>query len=238
MSSKVTYFPDALARSPGAPQGICEWAEIQPGPGSDARKTAAGNAPLPETSDEWLLKRIRDGERDSLGELFRRHARIIRNVAYRILRSEAEADDLVQEVFLFVFRKANLFDPARGSARSWLVVVTYHRAFDRRRYLAARGFYSHCELDEALLRQEEPPASAVSYEDTIEAALGKDALRRIEASLSEVQRRVLHLRFFDGYTMEEIAVILGQSHGNVRNHYYRALEKMRKELFGDKLRKK
>ena len=188
-------------------------------------------------SDELLLTRVRDGERDAVSQLFRRHARTVRNVAYRILRDEAEADDLVQEVFLFVFRKAGLFDPALGSAVSWLVQVTYHRAFDRRRHLRARGLYSHCELDEAVLAREDPQA-AVHYEDTIEAAIGQDALRRIEASLSEVQRRVLYLRFFDGHTIDEIAALLGQSAGNVRNHYYRGLEKMRREVFAGKLKGK
>ncbi len=156
---------------------------------------------------------------------------MVRILAERILRDASEADDLVQEVFLFVFRKAGLFDPERGSARSWLVQVTYHRAFDRRRYLVSRRFYTNLELQEAILRAEEPEASSASYEDTIEAALGKDALRRIDEALSEIQRRVMRLHFFDGYTVQEIAGIIGQSVGNVRNHYYRALEKMRKELF-------
>ena len=229
-ASEAAYFPDALAHTPVVPEEICESAEIQ----RDSRKTAAGNAALPATSDEWLLERVSEEDRDALGQLFRRHARTVRSVAYRILRDEAEADDLVQEVFLFVFRKAALFDPNRGSAVSWLVQVAYHRGFDRRRYLRARGFYSYCELDEALLQQEEAQAHAVRYEDTIEAAIGQDALRRIEASLSEVQRRVLHLRFFHGHTMDEIAAIIGQTAGNVRNHYYRALEKMRREVFAGK----
>ena len=189
-------------------------------------------------SDELLLTQVRDGDKDALGHLFRRHARAVRHVAHRILRNPAEAEDLVQEVFLFVFRKAGLFDPNRGSAVSWLGQVTYHRAFDRRRYLRSRGFYSQCELDEALLQPKDPRIQAGLYEDTIEAAVGQDALRRIEASLSEVQRRVLHLRFFDGHRMEEIAAIIGQTVGNVRNHYYRALEKMRREIFAPKLKPK
>jgi RNA polymerase sigma-70 factor (ECF subfamily) len=184
-----------------------------------------------QLSDEHLLARIAEADREALSVLFRRHAMMVRIVAERILHDAAEAEDLVQEVFLFVFRKAALFDPALGSARSWLVQVTYHRAFDRRRYLASRHFYSNIELQEAILHAEEPAALTVSYENTIEAALGRDALRRIDEVLSEVQRHVLRLHFFEGYTVQEIASLLGQSVGNVRNHYYRALEKMRRELF-------
>ena len=230
MSSEAAYFPDALARTPDATEEISESADIQ----RDSRKTAAENAQLLDTSDEWLLERVSEGESEALGQLFRRYACVVRNIAYRILRDEAEADDLVQEVFLFVFRKVGLFDPALGSGRAWLVQVAYHRAFDRRRHLTSRRFYSNLELEEASLLAKEPAALSWAYDHTIEAAIGQDALRRIEASLSEVQRRVLQLRFFDGHTMEEIAAIIGQSAGNVRNHYYRALEKMRREVFARK----
>ena len=229
MPSKITLLEEALRQE-------LERREVPISSAREPTVQAPEDGSL-SVSDELLLTGVRDGERDALGQLFRRHARTVRNVAYRILRDEAEADDLVQEVFLFVFRKAGLFDPNRGSAVSWLVQVAFHRAFDRRRRLRARGFYSHCELDEVVLAREDPRA-AVHYEDTIEAAIGQDALRRIEASLSEVQRRVLHLRFFDGLTIDEIAALLGQSAGNVRNHYYRGLEKMRREVFAGKLKGK
>lgn len=239
MTAEVAYFPNALARTPDAPGEIRDSAEIESDSTGKMVTTLAGLPTSPtDATDERLLDQLIAGEREALGHLFRRHARTVHNVAYRILRAEAEADDLVQEVFLFIFRKAGLFDPARGSARSWLVQVTYHRAFDRRRYLISRGFYANLGIEETVTRAEEPRAAEFSYEDTIEAAIGQNALSRIEASLSKVQRRVLHLRFFDGQSMEEIAAILGQSAGNVRNHYYRALEKMRREVFGTKSKAK
>jgi RNA polymerase sigma-70 factor (ECF subfamily) len=191
-----------------------------------------------EGTDEQLLARTAVGDREALALLFRRYAHTVRALAERILRDASEAEDLVQEVFLFVFRKGALFDPERGSARSWLIQVAYHRAFDRRRHLVSRRFYSNLELQEALLRAEEPAALTNSYEDSIEAALGRDALRRIDEVLSEAQRLVIRLYFFDGYTLQEIAAVSGQSVGNVRNHYYRALEKMRKEIFTTKLQAK
>lgn len=192
----------------------------------------------PEGTDEHLLARTAAGDREALALLFRRYAQMVRTLSERILRDASEAEDLVQEVFLFVFRKGALFDPARGSARSWLVQVTYHRAFDRRRYLVSRRFYTNLELQEAILRAEEPGALTNSYDDSIEAALGRDALRRIDEALSEAQRLVIRLYFFDGHTLQEIAAVIGQSVGNVRNHYYRALEKIRKEVFTTKLQAK
>ena len=191
-----------------------------------------------ECSDEHLLARTSDGDREALSLLFRRYAHMVRAVAERILRDASEAEDLVQEVFLFVFRKGALFDPERGSARSWLAQVTYHRAFDRRRYLVSRHFYSNVELQEAVFREEEPATLTGLYQDSIEAALGRDALRRIDEALSEAQRLVIRLYFFDGHTLQEIAAAIGQPVGNIRNHYYRALEKMRKEVFTMKLQAK
>jgi RNA polymerase sigma-70 factor (ECF subfamily) len=188
-----------------------------------------------DVRDEILLEGICKNDREMLSTLFRRYAPMVRTVAERILRDPAEAEDLVQEVFLFVFRKARLFDPTRGSARSWLVQVSYHRAFDRRRHLASRRVYSNLELEEAILHVQEPAMLSASYDDTIEAALGRDALRRMDDALSDVQRQVIRLHFFDGYTVQEIAAILGQSPGNIRNHYYRALDKMRREVFAPKL---
>jgi RNA polymerase sigma-70 factor (ECF subfamily) len=159
-------------------------------------------------------------------------------VASRILRNDAEAEDLLQEVFLFIFRKAELFDRTRGSARSWIVQVTYHRAIDRRRQLASRRFYAAADLDEALLSVEEPVIAAAFYETTVEGSLGAGLLKRIEESLSDDQHRTLQLYFFEGYTFEEIAACLGQTVGNSRNHYYRALDRIRKLVFETELREK
>jgi RNA polymerase sigma-70 factor, ECF subfamily len=232
MSYEAAYFPDALASATELGDRARYVPEIQVDrQGCEAEEPAGTATQIGEPSDELLLTQIREGSKEALGLLFRRYATMVRIVGERILHDRAEAEDLVQEVFLFVFRKAALFDPERGSARSWLMQVTYHRAFDRRRYLTSRRFYSNLELQEAILEADEPAALAPSYEDSIEAALGREALCRIDEALSDVQRRVLHLHFFEGYTVQEIASLIGQSVGNVRNHYYRALEKMRRELF-------
>lgn len=182
-------------------------------------------------TDESLLEQIRLGRKEALGLLFRRHARAVRHVAYRILRNEAEAEDLVQEVFVFVYRKAALFDPSRGGARSWIFQAAYHRAIDRRRYLASRHFYTSSELEEAAIWLRDTKGRSSFYEDTLEGTLGEEKLRRMWEALSEDQRQVLELHFFSGDTLEEAAVKTGQTVGNIRNHYYRGLEKLRKQIF-------
>jgi len=189
-------------------------------------------------SDEFLLEQLGEGNHGALTLLFRRYARLVRTVAYRILRDAAEAEDLLQEVFLFIFRKWALFDASRGSARSWIVQVTYHRAIDRRRHLASRNFYASAELDETFLSMDGPIADSAFYERSIEGSLGTEMLSKIAEALSIDQRRTIQLYFFEGYTFEEIAEHTKQMVGNVRNHYYRGLEKIRKLVFAPELREK
>jgi RNA polymerase sigma-70 factor, ECF subfamily len=160
----------------------------------------------------------------------------VRNAACRILRDAAEADDLVQEVFLYIFRKAALFDPSQATARSWIMQVAYHRAFDRRRYLIRRRFYDWLSLDATTAAAVE--SEVAFYEQSLEGALGRGALARIEEALSPDQRRTLQLYFFEGHSIAEIAQLMQQSPGNIRNHYYRGLEKMRKLFFSLKLASK
>lgn len=242
-SEAAAYFPDALASAPEtgpSPHAKSE-APIRLLPDVQFRDETlehplGTHTTIDEISDEKLLEQIREGIKEPLALLFRRHARRVRNVIHRILRNESEADDLVQEVFLFIFRKAQLFDSAKGSARSWIVQIAYHRAIDRRRHLISRHFYDRIDL-------EDPAAVALGveiafYERSLEGMLGKAALKEMEESLSLDQRETLTLYFFEGYTVEEIAARLGQSVGNVRHHYYRALEKIRGLAFATKLRSK
>lgn len=189
-------------------------------------------------SDELLFEQLCEGNHGALALLFRRYARLVHTVAYRILCDEAEAEDLLQEVFLFIFRKWALFDAARGSARSWIVQVTYHRAIDRRRHLASRRFYANADLDETLLSIDGPMADTTFYERSIEGSLGTEMLGKITETLSIDQRRTIQLYFFEGYTFDEIAELTKQLVGNVRNHYYRGLEKIRKLVFAPELRDK
>lgn len=186
-------------------------------------------------SDEELLIDLAKGSRDSLSFLFRRHARTVRAVAFRVLRDSAEADDLVQDVFLFLSRKASLFDPAKGSGRSWIIQVAYHRSIDRKRYLNSRKFYSLLGLDDAEIST---PTFRTAYEESIEGVLGRETLREIKDSLSLDQLRVIELHFYEGHTIDEIAREMKQTVGNVRNHYYRGLEKIREGIAAAKLRTK
>ena len=167
---------------------------------------------------------VTHGERDAMAVLFRRYARLVRGIAYKILRNESEADDALQEVFLFLHRKSSLFDHSKNSARSWIVQVTYHRAIDRRRHLESRHFYNQLDLEDVVRE-----LGDTTYKMPIDGVEHKE-VRKMFHLLSENQRRTLSLVFFEGLTLNEIALKLGQTRGNVKNHYFRGLDKLRKQL--------
>src|ERR1700676_2404332 len=189
----------------------------------------------PEVPDEALLQMIGNGNKEALSVLFRRHARHINNVGQRILRDPNEAEDLVQDVFLYIHLKAVLYDSAKGSARSWIIQVAYTQAFQRRRKLKSHGLYELSASDEKADIADTLRNAATIYDQTVEGLFGRNAWRRILESLTKEQRETMKLHFFEGYTFAEIAEKLGQSYANVRNHHYRALEKLRKHLAGDEL---
>jgi RNA polymerase sigma-70 factor (ECF subfamily) len=185
-----------------------------------------------ETLDETLIIQVCEGSREALAVLFRRHARAVRAVAYRVLRDTSEADDLVQDVFLLVHRDSATFDSSKSPARFWILQIAYHRAISQRRYLTSRHFYTRLDLDAAASELADPRAKMGQFEDSIDGRLGNGGLQRVFEALSDNQRRTLRLHFFEGYTFDEIAAELGQSKGNIRHHYFRGLNRLRKQIFG------
>jgi RNA polymerase sigma-70 factor (ECF subfamily) len=220
MSSDATaFFLNSLTEASGTDEAVNE----QKHSGDAARDQPS----IVDLTDEQLLSQVSSGSRDALGLLFRRHARAVFHVAYRILRDESEADDLRQEVFLYLSERSQHFDAQKGSGSSWIIQVTYHRAIDRRRYLDFRQHYSSEQFDEQRMptTTEQPSAEAID---------GKAIRDRLKDQLTQDQQQTLELHFFEGYSLREIADRNGQTVGNVRHHYYRALERLRSHLFSKK----
>jgi RNA polymerase sigma-70 factor (ECF subfamily) len=197
---------------------------------------AGSSSPAASPSDEIVMREICDGSKEALSLLFRRYARIVRGVAYKVLRDSSEAEDLLQDIFLLVHRLCGTFDSSKGPARFWILQMTYRRAISRRRYLTSRHFYTRMDLDEAANQLSDPLTKSGLFGDSMDGALNqRQTLQSWFAELSESQRQTLHLFFFEGYTFEEIAAKLGQTVGNARNHYYRGLDKLRKQISAGKL---
>jgi RNA polymerase sigma-70 factor (ECF subfamily) len=182
----------------------------------------------PEVSDETLLAQIAAGDQEALAILFRRYARLVWSVAERIVRNKTEADDLLQDVFLLIQKRASVFDSSKGTARSLIVHMTYQRALSRRRYLNARHYQAPREAVESAANIAAPISPF--YDESLEAHFGRERLGKALEEMTEDQRETLRLHFFAGYTLPEIAVRLSQSPGNVKHHYYRGLDKLRRHI--------
>jgi RNA polymerase sigma-70 factor (ECF subfamily) len=179
-----------------------------------------------EITDEALLAEVSRGQGNALADLYQRYSRSIRNLARRILHEYGEADELLQDVFLHISHKSALYDPSRGSARSWIFHVAYHCAFDRRRYLSRRHFYDKCRIDGNLVQD-----SVHANSPLLDQLAATNLVNKSGNLLSQQQRQIIHLHFVEGYSLREIAGKTDQTLGNVRNHYYRGLERLRSLVF-------
>jgi len=196
--------------------------------GREIARGSDGPKPLDNgATDEELMAALATGTRTALDILFKRHGTAVRNVAHRILKDQSEAVDLRQEVFLYLFEKAHLYNSALSSPVSWIIQITYHRAINRRRYLTSRQHYTLHPIDE----ERAPTSRSVPDLTSLDA---RTLLQRLKGQLTPTQRVTLELHFFEGYTFREIAEITEQSLGNVRNHYYRGVVRLRELIFAEK----
>jgi RNA polymerase sigma-70 factor (ECF subfamily) len=172
-------------------------------------------------SDESLMAHLRAGHADVLAIIFDRYYRLILSVAMKILRDLGEAEDLMQSVFLEIFRSAAQFDPSRGTLKVWILQYAYHRGMSRRQHLNIRNFYKNADLSE--LQGDIAATEVTQFNDQEVRRLVNQAL----GNLNETQNRVLKLAYFEGLSLKEIAERTNDSLGNVRHHYYRGLKKLR-----------
>jgi RNA polymerase sigma-70 factor, ECF subfamily len=186
----------------------------------------------PEPSDEALISLVCRGDAEALALLFRRYAHVVRGVALRVLKDASEAADLVQEIFVLIYRLSGKFDSSKASAQFWILQMTYRRAISRRRHLNSRHFYTQVELDEGAIRV--PDSRTAHSEGSIAQRLAELDLQKMFGILSEDQQKTLRLHFIEGYTLDEIATTLGQTKRNIRNHSFRGLERLRKLIFAGK----
>jgi RNA polymerase sigma-70 factor, ECF subfamily len=190
----------------------------------ESRIAAAQPAEVRSPTDEELMAWMQAQDSKGLELLYGRYARLVFGIAIRILNDKSEAEEVVQEAFFALYQKAPLFDPAKGSAKTWVVQIAFSRARDRRAHLLRRGFYSGTDID--------------SLDDTLqgrgdierEVGLRIDFAHLLSAfeDLTHMQRTTLELFYFQGLELREISQRLNEPFGNVRHHFYRGLERLRK----------
>ena len=165
-------------------------------------------------SDAELVEFVANERRDALGQLYQRHAALVRTAAERITHDAGEAEDLLHDVFREIWRSAGDYQPERGSVRTWLLIRTRSRSLDRRRYLSRR-------FVEALpsLHHYDDPTSA-------EQLTLRSAVTRLPGPL----RELLELGYYAGMSCAEMAAALELPLGTVKSRVARALAELRAEL--------
>src|SRR5579864_23511 len=98
--------------------------------------------------DLELVDQLRAGNDDALAAIVDRYQRLVLSVALRIVKNEVEAEDVVQIVFVDIFKKMDQFDPNRGTLKVWLLQYAYSRSINHRQHLEQRKFYSRLDIDE------------------------------------------------------------------------------------------
>jgi len=175
-----------------------------------------------------LIEQIVGGDREAFGRFYDRFAQLVFAFAMRLLRDRSEAEDLLQEVFLQVWRQAGSYSQERGSPEAWLLTITRSRAIDKLRSIRRR--------DRSFISMENPPEE--KYEGRTESGATQSETRLMVNSaldrLPEAQRRVLEMAYFDGLTQSEIADRLKEPLGTVKTRMRTALERLR-EFLGDKV---
>jgi RNA polymerase sigma-70 factor, ECF subfamily len=194
--------------------------------------------PLPETSpvpsprDEELIADLQAQDARALDILFDRYARLVFGIASRIVRDYSEAEEVVQETFFYVYQRAALFDPEKGGAKAWIVQIAFSRALDRKAHLSRRGFYNGTEIESLA----DTLVGKADVEREIGAKLDFAQLQKAFEDLTPMQRRTLELFYFEGFELNEISQRLQEPFGNVRHHFYRGLERLRKSPSVQRLR--
>lgn len=194
-------------------------------PGGDGRITVMGGGrstehlggPLTPETERALMRRLVAGDEQVVRVLYARFARPVYGLGLRLLGSPESAEELVQDTFLTVWRRADRYDPARGRLSTWLMVIAHNLGVDRLRRESGRGALTLDTLEEV--------AGAVVEED--------QALDRADASamlrtLSSRERRLLLLAYYQGMTAREISEADGIPLGTVKTRLRSALIKLRR----------
>ncbi|MDQ6824517.1 MAG: sigma-70 family RNA polymerase sigma factor [Candidatus Eremiobacteraeota bacterium] len=182
-------------------------------------------------SDEAILAALGQRDLNALEELYDRYGKVAYSLAYRIVGDRGGAEDVIQDAFLSVWRRAASFKSDKGSARNWLMSIVHHRAIDRLRHAASSG---------ALIPFDELPE--VSDESTRPSiwqqawtSVRGDMVRKALERLPQEQKKSIELAYFSGYTQAEIASLMGVPLGTVKGRMRIGLQKLRTILEGSEV---
>lgn len=177
-------------------------------------------------TDEELVAKLREGNTEALTILFERYSGPVFRHARRVLRNDAEAEDVAQQVFLDLLRSAAQFDEKKSSFKTWLMMFAYCRTVNRWRQLQARHYYDSANLEDVLPEILEGAQRAFPFHTAEAVCLVEQALQLVQPR----QRTTIELIYYEGLTPDEVALKTGEPVTVVRHNLYRGLDKIRKVL--------
>ena len=167
--------------------------------------------------DAALVARLRAGDQSAMADLYDRYSGVVYGVALRVLANATAAEDVVQEVFLQLWRNPQTFDAERGRLAPWLAVIARNRAIDHLRKRPAEA-----DIDEL------PISTGVDLESDAAQKFAVDKVRGVLSSLPQDQRKALEMAFFEGMTHTEIAGKTGEPLGTIKTRIRTGLLALRK----------
>ena len=167
-------------------------------------------------NDMRLVARLRAGDQMALSELYDQYSSLVYGVALRILQDTGAAEDLLQDVFLQLWRKPGAFDSSRGSLGAWLAVIARHRSIDRLRQRRPESDIEDCVI-----------ANATDLRDETERTLVIEKVRVVMGEMSADQRTAMEMAFFEGLTHTEIAEKTGEPLGTIKTRIRSGLQMLR-----------
>jgi RNA polymerase sigma-70 factor (ECF subfamily) len=183
-----------------------------------------------DAQDGDLVARLRASDEEAFRALFDRYASTAKALALRIVRETHLAEEIVQEVFLAVWRNPDGYDGARGSVRSWLMGMVHHRAVD-----AVRREEAHRRRADSVAAEARNDTAPDHADDVVEEIGRPEERRVVRAALDELpteQREVLELMYLDGLTQTQIAEKAGIPLGTVKSRTLLGMRRMRTSLGG------
>jgi RNA polymerase sigma-70 factor (ECF subfamily) len=187
-------------------------------------------AAISSTDDRELAERLRRREPQAMADLYDRYGRIAYALIYRIVKDAGIAEDLVQETFLRIWNRAQVFDHERGALGPWVMTAARNRAIDYIRSVAGRMSQNAFELE-----QNEHPALFTNLEADI---LNSDRARRLRTAFQKLtpnQKLVIELAYYEGLSQSEMAARMKQPLGTIKTWTRTALRALREELGAEAL---
>ena len=174
-----------------------------------------------------LLRQVAQGDRRSFEALYDRFSGVLFSTAYRVLNNQEAAEDVLQDVFIQIWEKAPLYDPARGKPMTWAVTLTRNKAIDRLRSTQRRSrLQDEVQRESETFEQFDDRSSFDAVASGETGKLVREAVRK----LSKDQREAIELAFFSSLTQTEIAERLGEPLGTVKARIRRGMMKLRDVL--------